>query len=96
MEAVYEGFIRTLLGLAAHCGQVKTVKAMLAAGADVNQLDTWGGNALFDVAYKGHLEVAKILIAAGIRRDIKWRDGATASSIARDKGFIDLAMLIGG
>lgn len=92
--SIYEGFTRTLLGLAAHCGQVKTVKVMLGAGADVNQLDTWGGNALFDVAYEGHLEVAKILIAAGIKRDVKWRDGATASSIAREKGFIELADLI--
>ena len=90
----YEGFIRTTLGLAAHHGYVRTVKAMLAAGANVNQKDTWGGTALFDAAHEGHRQVVKILLAAGAKRDIKRRDGATPASIARDRGFVDLANLI--
>ena len=90
----YEGFIRTTLGLAAHKGLARTVKAMLAAGADVNQKDTWGGTALFDAAHEGHLQVAKILLATGAKRDIKRRDGATPISIAREKGFVELANLI--
>ena len=89
--SLYEGFIRTILGLAAHCGLVRTVKAMLAAGADVNQTDTWGGTALIDATHEGHRQVAKVLLAAGARGDIKRRDGATPVSIARDRGFGDLA-----
>ncbi len=89
--SLYEGFIRTILGLAAHCGLVRTVKAMLAAGADVNQTDRWGGTALIDATHEGHRQVAKVLLAAGARGDIKRRDGATPVSIARDRGFGDLA-----
>jgi len=87
----YQGFIRTTLGLAAHKGLVRTVKAMLAAGADVNQKDTWGGTALFDAAHEGHRHVAKVLLAAGAKGNTKRRDGATPVSIARERGFSDLA-----
>jgi len=89
--SLYEGYIRTTLGLAAHCGLVRTVKAMLAAGAHVNQRDTWGGTALFDAAHEGHREVALTLLAAGARKNLKRRDGATPVSIARERGFADLA-----
>ena len=50
--SIYEGFIHSVLGLAADNGLVKTVKAMLAAGADVNFKDTWGGTALIDAAHR--------------------------------------------
>jgi ankyrin repeat protein len=93
--SLYEGFIRTTLGLAAHCGHARTVKAMLAAGADVNQRDTWGGTALFDAAREGQRQVVKILLAAGANADMKRRDGATPVSIARERGFTDLAEEIG-
>ncbi len=89
--SLYEGFIRTTLGLAAHCGLVRTVKAMLAAGADVNQKDTWGGTPLFDAAHEGHSQVVRVLLAAGAKKDIKRRDGATPASIARERGFVELA-----
>ena len=92
--SIYEGFIRTILGLAAHQGLVRTVKAMLAAGADVNQKDTWGGTALFDAAHEGHMQVAKVLLAAGAATNIKRRDCATPISIARERGFPELADLI--
>jgi ankyrin repeat protein len=64
---------------------------MLAAGADVNQRDTWGGTALFDAAYQGHRHVAKVLLAAGAKANTKRRDGATPVSIARERGFSGLA-----
>ncbi len=89
--SICDGYIRTVLGLAAHCGLTRTVKAMLAAGADVNQKDTWGGNALHDAAFEGQRKVAKILIAAGANPKCKRKDGATPVSIARDRGFSDLA-----
>lgn len=89
--SLHEGYIRTVLGLAAHCRLVRTVKAMLVAGVDVNQKDTLGGTALFDAAHEGHLQVAKLLLAAGAKKDIKHRDGTTPGSVARSKGFTDLA-----
>lgn len=89
--SLYDGFIRTTLGLAAHCGLARTVKSMLAAGAAVNQTDTWGGTALFDAAQEGHRQVVKILLSAGANPDMKRRDGATPVSVAREKGFTELA-----
>ena len=89
--SVCDGYIRTILGLAAHCGLARTVKAMLAAGADVNQQDTWGGTALHDAAFEGQRQVTKILLAAGANPKRRRKDGVTPVSIARDRGFTDLA-----
>jgi ankyrin repeat protein len=89
--SVSDGYIRTILGLAAHCGLARTVKAMLAAGADVNQQDAWGRNALHDASFEGHRGIAKILLAAGANPKCKSKDGATPVSIARERGFVDLA-----
>lgn len=89
--AIYEGYIRTILGLAAFNGLTRTVKAMLAAGADVNQRDTWGGTALLDAAFEDRREVARILLAAGAKKNLRRRDGATPVSIARERGHADLA-----
>jgi uncharacterized protein len=92
--AVYEGFIRTILSVVATHGFVKTLKAMIASGADVNQRDTWGGTALFDAAYFGQREVVKILLRAGAKTNLKRRDGATPISAARERGFPEIAELI--
>jgi len=89
--AAHGKFARTMLGHAAQCGLVRTVKAMLAAGADVNLRDTWGGTALLDAAESGRREVVRALLAAGARKDLKRRDGATPVSVAREFGFADLA-----
>lgn len=87
----FEGYSRTMLGLAAHCGLAKTVKAMLAAGADVNMKDSWGGTALIDAAHQGHKQIVRILLSAGAKVNATRKDGFTAASIAREHGFGDLA-----
>jgi ankyrin repeat protein len=92
--AIYQGFVRTILGMAAMHGFTRTVKAMLAAGADVNQRDTWGGTPLFDAAHEGQREVVRILLRAGAKTNLKRRDGATPASIARQRGFPEIAELI--
>jgi len=89
--ALYQGFIRTLLCLAAHRGYEKIVKAMIAAGADVNKKDTWGGTALFDAAMAGHSKVVKMLLKAGAKTDIERREGGTPAAIARRMGFHEIA-----
>lgn len=89
--SVYDGFNRTILGLASQKGLVRTVKAMLVAGADVDQRDTWGGTALFDAAHEGHRRVVRVLLSAGARTDFRRRDGATPVSTAREHGFMELA-----
>ena len=92
--ALYYDFIRTKLGLAAMNGFVRTVKAMIAAGADVNHRDTWGGTALFDAAYSGQREVVRLLLRVGAKTNLKRRDGATPISVARERGFPEIAGLI--
>lgn len=89
--SLYDGFTRTILGLAAHHGLLKTVKAMLSAGANVNIKDSWGGTPLIDAAHKGHRPVVRALLAAKAKMDVKRKDGRTAISIAREHGFNELA-----
>jgi uncharacterized protein len=89
--SIYEGFIHSVLGLAADNGLVKTVKAMLAAGADANFKDTWGGTALIYAARSGRRDVVRVLLRAGADPDTKRRDGHMAASIARAGGFTELA-----
>ena len=89
--ALYDGYIRSTLGLAAHFGHVGTIKAMLAAGADVNFKDTWGGTALIDAAREGNSAVVRVLLRAGANPETRRRDGLTASSAARQHACPDLA-----
>ena len=89
--SLHDGFIRTILGLAAHHGLLKSVRAMLAAGANANIRDSWGGTPLIDAAHKGHRPVVRALLKAGAKLDIKRKDGRTAISIAREHGFASLA-----
>jgi ankyrin repeat protein len=89
--SLFEGYRRTTLGLAAHYGHINTVRAMLAAGADVNLRDTWGGNALIDAAWEGHRKVVRILLEAGANAKLKRKDGVTAVLAAQQHGFTELA-----
>jgi ankyrin repeat protein len=68
---------RSMLGLAAYHGLLKTVEAMIAAGADVNLRDNHGRTPLFDALEQGHLRVTKVLLRAGARTDIKDSAGVT-------------------
>jgi ankyrin repeat protein len=58
---------RTMLGMAAYSGSLKTVKAMLAAGVKVNQRDSSGRTALANALEQGHVSVAKVLRQAGAK-----------------------------
>ena len=46
-------------------GDVAEVKRLLSAGTNVNARDEYGGTPLNKAIHNGHLEVVKILIAAG-------------------------------
>jgi len=46
-------------------GDKRLVKALLAAGADVNYSDTNGESAIAYASYKGHLTIVKALLKAG-------------------------------
>ena len=44
-------------------GNTEAIKQHLAAGADVNAKDKWENTPLHFAAYKGHKEIAELLIA---------------------------------
>ncbi len=50
---------------AASTGHTETVKALLAAGADVNATSEKGGTALMGAAMEGHTEIVQLLKEAG-------------------------------
>src|SRR5258708_3352188 len=74
---------RSMLGIAAYSGLLKTVIAMIAAGADVNHRDNHGRTALFGALEQGHLSVAKELLCAGARTDVKDLRGMTPGEALR-------------
>ena len=78
---------RSILGLAAYLGLLKTVRAMIAAGADVNMRDNSGGTALMDALAGGHLSVAMTLLNAGARADVRANDGRTPASVANERAL---------
>jgi ankyrin repeat protein len=67
----------SLLGLAALFQLTKTVKAMIARGADVNIRDRLGRTPLFNAVLSGNVAIAKALVRAGARTDVKDRSGMT-------------------
>lgn len=68
---------RTMLGMAAYFGLLKTVAAMIAVGVDVNLRDFAGRTALFDAVCQGHFAVAKALLRAKAKTDIRDHAGLT-------------------
>jgi ankyrin repeat protein len=81
---------------AAENGHVETVRALLQAGAHVNQSNQWyGGSAIERAASKGQTEVVKLLILSGANVRIK---DDVALRGAAEKGHTDTvaALLAGG
>ena len=82
---------RSMLALAACDGQLKTVKALLTAGARVNRRDNFGRTALFDALEQGRLPVAKALLRAGARTGVRDLHGLTpAASLRRTEQSRDM------
>ena len=50
------------LHTAARGGDIETVAALLAHGADVNEYDSLGGTALHDAAWSGEAKIVELLI----------------------------------
>jgi ankyrin repeat protein len=69
--------------LAAGAGSPDCVKALIAAGADLNARDRDGMTALIESAVQGNIECVKALIAAGADVKAKDRHGRTALAVAK-------------
>ena len=70
------------------------VRALLAAGADVNATQQGGYTALHQAADRGLETVVRLLLAAGARRDARSAAGRTPADHARGKGHAQVAALL--
>jgi len=66
-------------------GHAGIVKALLAAGADVNAANNHGGTALIMACYFGHLEAARALVASGANVNAEDGDGDTPLNCTRGR-----------
>ena len=74
----YPGLVSDRLNSAAEYGLVKTMMALLEAGADPDWTEENGGTPLMSAASNGHLEVARLLLDAGADPDVLAEDDDTA------------------
>lgn len=74
-----------LMGAAAR-GRVADVRALLAAGADVNTQDKDGRTALMFAAAAGHADTVKVLLGKGADPNLKDETGQTAAALAQRNG----------
>ena len=63
--------------------QVEAIRVLLAAGAQINQVDARGWTALMHASHAGHVQAVKVLLAAGADPRITTPDGVTALGLAQ-------------
>ncbi len=76
---------------AAAAGDIRQVKDLIAAGADVNAQDRGDNTALHYATQKGHLEVVKLLVAHGADVNAGAQAGWTPLLAAANEGHEDIA-----
>ena len=94
MRDARTGLGSTPLHLAATNPDVSALKALLAAGADVNARDVDGNTPLHMAAYTNRTENAKVLLEAGADVNAETTGGRTPISVARKARADELAGLI--
>ena len=80
-------------------GHVETVRVLLATAIDIDHVNNLGWTCLLEVAILGdggprHVEVARLLIAAGAKLNLPDRGRVTALAHARRRGHVELANLL--
>jgi ankyrin repeat protein len=79
---------------AAKEGDLERVKALIAAGANVNAKKNYGETALMYTAMLGHTEITQLLIKKGADVNAKTKDGETALSLAKEQGHDEIVKLL--
>ncbi|XP_047104807.1 ankyrin repeat domain-containing protein 23-like [Schistocerca piceifrons] len=80
------------LGQAVKLGAVGELRALIAAGADVEARDEWRGwTALHWAAHRGDVEAARLLVGAGAAVDARTDHGATPLHWAALNGHAEVA-----
>ncbi len=91
---VFEGV--TTLMIAAGAGNMDTVKAMMAAGADVNAASKNGTTALMAAAAQGHLDIARFLVENGADVNARTTETFTLGGVPFSKGTTPLSQAAHG
>ena len=73
---------------------VKATAVLLNHGANVNAVDSSGQTALMMAAISGQVELVKLLLLDGARKDIKSQYGKTAADFATAFRFEDIVALL--
>lgn len=94
MRDARTGLGSTPLHLAATNPDVTAVKALLAAGADVNAKDMDGNTPLHMAAYTNRIEAAKVLLEAGADVTAESSGNRTPLAMARKSRADEIAGLI--
>lgn len=82
----------TLLIVAAYNGQPRAVETLLARpGVAVDAVNRMGFTALMAAAFKGHLDIARALVAGGAVPDAAGESGKTALMFATLTGRVEMA-----
>lgn len=93
-EAVGNWRMTPLMG-AVMSGKLDIVRALVAAGAEVDRVDGYGDPAINWAAYLGRESIVAFLLAAGANPNVTSRHGA-AADIAQRRGFRDIALMLAG
>jgi uncharacterized protein len=89
----------TALGAAAHLGHVEVVRILIAHKAPLDHVNARGWTALHEAVALGnggpnHVATVEALVKAGADVDIKDRQGATALTYARQRGYGDMVKIL--
>ncbi|MFQ3307743.1 MAG: hypothetical protein ACI8ZF_001007, partial [Candidatus Midichloriaceae bacterium] len=87
--------LEELLSDAASKGDVKAIKALVSAGADVNKVDYFGHTALHLAASQDHIEAIKALVSLGADVNHGNNNGVTSLHWAAIKGNIEAIKALG-
>jgi ankyrin repeat protein len=92
----YQG---TALIAAAHLGHVEPVRALIESGAPLDHVNNLGWTALLEAVILGdggprHVEIVRLLLAAGAKTEIGDKGGATALGHAKSKGQSEVVKLL--
>jgi hypothetical protein len=96
ITAPYDG---TALMAAAHLGHIEAVRALIAAQAPLDHVNSMGWTALIEAVLlgngdKAHGDTVEALVKAGANVDIKDRRGMTAIDYARQRGYSDMVRVM--
>eukprot|EP00808_Paulinella_micropora_P012990 g5700.t1 len=94
LRALGERYMGSTLLQAAQDGEMSMVRHLIAAGVDVDFRSDSGDVALGKAAWKGHFEIAKVLLQAGAKTKIYNRYGYTPHRHAKHNGNNRIAELI--